>query len=159
MEFDLDGPSGPLQIALVVILGLGVIGYGAYSYTSQNADLDSAASVEATVVSTSVETSPQRRGTAYHAQATFNYTYDGETYTSSRVYPGELPREFDSKRAAREALGGYEPGSTVTAYVPAGAPQNAFLKHERSNKPFFVMGFGGLFVLVGVYSALKELYR
>ena len=75
------------------------------------------------------------------------------------MYPGELPREFDSERAARAALDGYETGTTVTAYVPTANPQKAFLKSESSDKPFLVIGFGVLFVLVGAYSGLKEIYQ
>ncbi|WP_135852577.1 DUF3592 domain-containing protein [Halorussus salinus] len=156
MEVDIDGPSGPLQLAVAVLVGLAIFGWGAYSYTTQTSALNSATQVEATITSTSVETFNQRRGTDYGPQATFEYTYEGENYTSSNVYPGELPREFDSENAARDQLDGYEPGDTVTAYVPPNSPGNAYLMHESSNKPFLVMGFGVLFVLGAAYSALRD---
>ena len=91
--------------------------------------------------------------------ATFTYTYEGATYTSSKVYPGKLPKDFGTKDAARSEVGEFEPGEAVTAYVPPNSPGNAFLKSESSNKPLFVMGFGVLFVLGSGYSALKELFR
>lgn len=155
MEFNFNGPSGTLQIAVALILGLGTMGYGAYSYTAQSSALDSAESVNATIASISVETIQERRGTDYSPQATFSYTYKGEDYTSSNVYPGKLPREFDSKEEARSQLKGYEPDDTVTAYVPPGSPGNAFLKHKSSNKPFIVIGLGAIVVLGTVYSMFR----
>jgi len=156
MKFDLNGPSGPLQIAVVLLLGLATVGYGVYSYDAQTSALDSAETVNATVVATSVETNDNRRGVDYSPNVTFNYTYAGTAYTTSNVYPGPLPREFDTEDAARAELSDYEPGDTVTAYVPTDAPGTAFLKQERSDKPFLVIGLGLLFVLGGGHSALRE---
>jgi hypothetical protein len=156
MKFSLDGPSGTLRIALLVLIGLGTVGYGAYSYNAQTSALDSAVEVDATMTSTSVEENSQRRGVSYSPQATFTYTYEGEEYTSSNVYPGTLPREFDTEDTAEAALEGYEEDATVTAYVPPESPGSAYLKQEGSNKPLLVVGFGILFVLGGVYSGLKE---
>ena len=155
MEINFDGPSGTIQIAIALLLGLGTMGYGAYSYAVQSSALSSAEPVDATIVSTSVEEHAQRRGTGYSPHATFDYTYHGETYTSSNVYPGKLPREFGSEEDARAKLEGYEPGDTVTAYVPSDAPGNAFLKHESSNKPLLVIGLGGILVIGTIYSMLK----
>jgi len=154
MEF--NGPSGRIRIALMILVGLATIGYGGYTDSVQSSALDSAATVDATITSTSVETVDKRRGTAYTPRATFNYTYEGETYTSSKVYPGKLPKDFNTEEKARAKLDGYEPGDTVTAYVPTDSPGSAYLKHESSDKPLLVVGFGALFVLAGVYSAIKN---
>jgi len=156
MGFEINGPSGTFQVLLAIVIGLGAMGYGGYSYTSQTTALDSAVTVEATIVSTSVETVSQRRGTEYRPKATFNYTYNGTDYTSSNVYPGPLPREFGSEDAARAQLDGFEPGTTVSAHVPPESPQNAFLKVERSNKPFLLIGIGALLVFGTVFSKLRE---
>jgi len=157
MEINFDGPSGPLQIAFALILGLGTIGYGAYSYSAQTAALDSTETVDATVVSTSIERLDERRGTDdYSPQATFNYTYEGEQYTSSNVFPGKLPREFGTKDKARAQLEGYESGNTVRAYVPQNNPGNAFLEHESSNKPLLVTGLGAIVVLGTVVSIFRD---
>jgi hypothetical protein len=152
---EINGPSGTLQTVLALLVGLGAVGYGAYSYTTQVSALDSAETVDATIVSTGVETNDQRRGVSYTPLATFNYSYGGETYTVTNVYPGKLPREFGSRESARSQLEGYEPGETVTAYVPPDTPGDAFLKHERSNKPFLVVGLGALFVLGTLYSTIR----
>lgn len=157
MEFNFDGPSGTLQIALALLVGFGAMGYGAYSYSSQSAALDSTETVDATIVSTSIERINERRGPDdYSPQATFNYTYEGETYTSSHMYPGGVTHEFESKEDARAKLAGYEPGATVTAYVPTDSPGKAFLKHESSNKPLYIIGLGALLALGTVVSIFRN---
>jgi len=153
MEF--NGPRGTLQIAFAILVGLATMGYGAYSYSEQTTALDSAVEVNATITDTGVEDVPKKRGTDYAPQATFDYTYEGESYTSSNVYPGTLPREFDTREKARSEVAAYDSGDTVTVYVRPDSPGNAFLKYERSNKPFLVIGFGALFVLAGVYSTFR----
>lgn len=157
MEFDFDGPSGTLQIAFALVVGLGAMGYGAYSYSSQSAALDSTETVDATIISTSIERVNKRRGTDdYRPQATFNYTYEDETYTSSHMYPGGISHEFETKEDARAQLEGYESGATVTAYTPMDSPGKAFLKRESSNKPLYVIGFGGLFILGTIVSIFRN---
>jgi len=156
MGLEINGPSGTLRIILTLVLGLGAMGYGGYSYASQTAATDSAVPVDATVTSTSVETVSQRRGTEYRPQATFNYSYDGEVYTSTNVYPGPLAKEFGTKEAARAQLEGFEPGTGVTAYVPRDSPQDAFLKVERNNKPFLLVGIGALLVFGTIYSSRRS---
>jgi hypothetical protein len=146
---EINGPTGTVQIAVVLLIGVAAIGYGAYSYTAQTSALDSAVEVEATITSTSVDESSARRGVDYVPQATFEYSYEGSDYTSSNVYPGPLSKDFDTEEAAREELSGYEPGDTVTAYVPPDSPGNAYLQREGNDKPLFLIGFGALFVLFG----------
>lgn len=157
MEFNFNGPSGPLQIALAIIVGLGAVGYGAYSYSAQSAALESTETVDATIVSTSIERLNSRRGTDdYSPQATINYTYNGEPYTSSNMYPGDVSHEFETKEDARAQLAGYETGDTVTAYVTTDSPSNAFLKHESSNKPLYIIGLGAILVLGTLVSIVRN---
>lgn len=157
MEFNFDGPSGTLQIALALLVGLGALGYGAYSYSAQSAALESTETVDATIVSTSIERVDERRGPDdYSPQATFNYTYEGETHTSSNMYPGGVSHEFGTKEDARAQLERYEPGATVTAYVPSDSPGNAFLKLESSNKPLYITGLGAVLVLGTLVSIVRN---
>jgi hypothetical protein len=149
----ISGPSGRLGIALTLVLGLASIGFGAYSYTTQSAALDSATTVEGTITSTSIEES-SGKGVSYTPRATFDYAYRGDTYTSSNVYPGTLSKDFDTERAARDELEGYEPGATVTVYVPTDSPEAGYLERERTNKPFVLLGVGGLFLVGAIRSAL-----
>jgi len=149
----ISGPSGRLGIALTLVLGLASIGFGAYSYTTQSTALDSATTVEGTITSTAIETH-SNDGVSYTPRATFEYTYGGERYTSSNVYPGTLARDFDTESAARAELEGYAEGASVTVYVPTDAPGAGYLQQERSNKPFLLIGVGVLFVLGAGRSAL-----
>lgn len=151
---ELNGPTGWVRIGLAIVFGLAAIGYGGYSYIEQTSALDSAATVDATVTDISVETN-SGKGDTYSLHATYNYTYESEQYTSSNVYPGELPRDFNRKEDARSQLGGVDSGDTVSAYVPTDNPGNAYLKHETSNKPFIVIGIGLLLVVAALHSTLK----
>lgn len=156
MEFNFDGPSGTLQIVIALLIGLGTMGYGVYSYSAQSAAVDSTDTVEATIVSTGIERVDQRRGTDdFSPQVTFNYTFEGEQYTASNMYPGGITREFETKEDIRELLEGYEPGATKTAYVPTDAPQNAFLKHQSSNKPLYVIGLSVIMLLGTIVSIFR----
>lgn len=157
MKFDFDGPSGPLQIALTLLVGLVAVGYGGYAYTAQSAALDSTERVQATVVSTSIERLDERRGTDdYSPHATFNYTYEGETYTSSNVYPGDVTHEFGTEEEARAQLEGLEPGATVRAYVPVDSPADAFLEHQSSDRPLYVAGLGAILVAGSLVSIVRN---
>jgi len=156
MEVNFDGPSGTFQIVAALLVGLGAMGYGAYSYTAQSSALESTETVDATLVSTSVETVDQRRGTSYIPKATFEYSYQGESYTSSNVYPGPLSQDFGSEADARAQIDGYETGDSITAYVPSDSPGNAFLNHESSNKPLFVIGFGGILAFGTLLSVFRR---
>jgi len=156
MEINAPGGSSPLGIAVVVLVGVATMGYGAYSYVEQTSALEDVEQVEATIVETGVETVDQRRGTGYAPAVTFDFTYDGESYTSSNVYPGPLPRELNSRQAARDVVDEYDRGEAVMAYVPTESPEKAYLQRESSDKPLLVIGFGVLFVVGGVLSALRR---
>jgi len=157
MEFTIDGPSGPLRIALALIVGLTAIGYGGYSYSAQASALEATGTTEVTIESTSIERVDERRGPDdYSPRATFSYTYEGESYTSSNLYPGGVSHEFDTEADARAQLAEYEPGSTATAYVPSDSPGNAFLERERSDKPFYAIGLGSVIVLGTLFTAFRN---
>jgi hypothetical protein len=150
--------SGPLVAVVILLVGLGFVGYGAYTYTSQSAALDSTETVNATVSSTSIEESPggRRGGTDYRPQVSFNYTYEGESYSSSNLYPSGVTQSSGTKDGAESTLEGYEPGANVTAYVPTDSPGSAFLKNQRSTRPLFMMGVGGLVAVLALVSIVRN---
>lgn len=151
-----NSTSVNLFLGVVLLFGLGMTGYGAYSYSAQSEALDSTETVNATIVSTSVDDLPGQRGADYRPQATFNYTYNGETYTSSNLYPASIPRDTQTESAAREKLEGYEPGTTATAHVPTDSPGDAFLKNERTDQPLYFIGFGAIFALGSTVLMLRN---
>ena len=151
----IDLSSGTIRIVLALVIGSAIIAYGAYMFWAQTSGLDSAEPVEATIVSTSVE-EVGGQGAEYAPTATFEYTYGGDVYTSTYVYPGGVSREFDSEEAARDSLEAYESGDSVTAYVPTNSPGDAYLKQSRSDKPLLAIGAGAVILLSGLF---KLVYR
>ena len=151
-----DPPIGKLRIVLAIVAGIGFMAYGAYSYNAQTSALNSPETVDATIASTSVEYDDTGKGYSYYPQATFEYTYEGETYTSSNVYPAGLQKGFGSREDARAILKGYEVGEPVTAYVPPNSPGKAYLKRQSSNKPYIALGAGTFLFLLGMYKALAD---
>ena len=143
---------------LIVLVGVGAGGFGIYDYVQQNQAVQNAVEVDATVVETDVDASASRRGGPdYKPEATFEYSYQGDSYTGDSVFPGSITKEYDTRSAAESVLQDYQAGETVTAYVDPNSPGYAFLVNEASNGPLFFTAIGGLFVLVGGYSTLKSL--
>lgn len=139
-----------MQVAVAVLISLGLIGYGGYSYMNQSAALSSSVEVNATIDSTGVEEVDGGRGDLeFRPEASYTYSFNGTEYSSENVYPGNLAPSFDSEERARLDL---EEGDSVTAYIKKGSPENAFLKHESSNTPFFLIGFGALMIAVTAYT-------
>ena len=149
---------GPLHAGvLFVMIGAAIAGYGAYDYQQQNQALSDTTTVEATITDTGIESMSQRRGrTDYRPTASFEYEYDGTTYTGDDIRPASIAPEYDTRSAAREALAEYETGATVTAYVNPASPGDAFLEDERSDGPLRFVGIGGVLALVGGGSALRS---
>ncbi len=151
---EVRGPSSTLGVAVAVVLSLGLIGYGGYSYMSLTDAISSSVSVNATVDSVGVEEVDGRRGSIeFRPEASFTYSFNGTEYTSSNVYPEGLAPSFDTEEEARLDL---EEGDPVTVYVERDSPGEAFLKHERSNKPLFMIGFGLLMITVTAYTGFIQ---
>ena len=149
-------PEGPLQIAILVLVSLGLVGYGGYSLMDQNRALSSAVEVNATVDSTGIEEDSQRRGgVEYRPQVSYSYSFEGESFSSSNVYPSTLSKSFDIREEAEAVLSDYGEGDRVTAYVRPGSPDKAFIVDERSNKPFLFIGIGALMASFAAYSFIS----
>lgn len=151
-----SGPQSYRAAAIMLVVGLGIAGYGAYDYVQQSQAVSDAVEVDAEVVSTSVESvsvssSP---GADYKPTVEFTYEYEGTSYTSTNVFPAEISQTYDTESAARDVVGEYEQGTTVTAYVDPGDPNGAFLKNSPSNTPLIFVGIGLVFAVVGGRSVL-----
>ena len=150
---EVRAPEGPLQIAVVVLVSLGLVGYGGYSLMDQNRALSSAVEVNATVDSTGVVEDSQRRGgVEYRPQVSYSYSFEGENFSSSNVYPSTLSKSFNSREEAETVLDDYSEGSEVTAYIRPGSPDKAFLVDERSNKPYLFIAIGVVMASFSAYS-------
>lgn len=88
----------------------------------------------------------------------YTYRYKEQSYTGDRISPRPNEESDETEAAAREAISGYEPNATVTAYVDPAAPGDAFLKNEVSNTPFGLVALGLVGLLLGCASTSKK-YR
>jgi hypothetical protein len=112
-----------LAVCLTALL-LGSGGYLAYSTFTQQTQANTA--VEATVLSSEFE--PEGRfDDDFYVFIEYQYTYDGETYTSSNIYPGASSRVIDDEQRAREIVQQYPAGEAVTAYVNGDDPTESYL--------------------------------
>ncbi|GAA0505514.1 Protein of unknown function [Halorubrum aquaticum] len=142
---------------LFLVVGLAIAGYGGYDYLQQQQAIETAESVEATVLETDVDStsSGSSPDVDYYPFVRYEYAYRGETHTATGVYPASVQRSYDTRSAASEAIEEYQAGETVTAYVTPDSPGDAFLRRQRSNAPFLAVGIGAVLSLLGGRSALR----
>jgi hypothetical protein len=143
---------------VLIIIGIAISGLGYIDYQSQGDALQNAVNVTGTVTGTEIVTdSGGRRSSPDHSPViSFNYSYNGQSYSSDNTYPpGDTQRELNSRSAAEKIAQNYSTGTTVTAYVNPENPGEAFLKKKRSNDPVIFMGIGAVVILGGLYVILK----
>jgi len=139
-----------LLSAILLVVGLTLVGYGAVGYVQASTALSDTVEVDAQITETNIEEVTAFRGdTMYAPAATFEYRYQGATYTSDHVFPAGTTERYRSRETAESLLAEFPAGETVTAYVSPGEPGEAFLRDARSDTSgrFFV--FGGFIALVG----------
>ncbi|MFC7097696.1 DUF3592 domain-containing protein [Halobaculum marinum] len=159
-SLSVDGPSTLGGALVMLVVGLAVTGFGAYDYTQQSDAVADAVDVDAVVVETGVEaTSTGSAGADYRPTVEFTYEYDGESYTSTNVFPSTTSPTYDTESAARDVLADYESGDSVSAHVDPADPDSAFLLDRTSNAPLLFAGIGLLFVAVGGVSAARRVRR
>jgi len=155
-----NGPETLGGSVLLVVLALGLVGYGAADYVGQTDAVQDAVEVDATVLEAGVETTstPGNGDVEFRPTVRYRYSYDGTAYTGTRLFPGSVPPTYDTESAARDVLAGYDPDATVTAYVDPAAPGEAFLEDRTSTTPLLLAGVGAVLALLGGASALRN-YR
>jgi hypothetical protein len=154
----INGPESLAGSLLLVVLALGLVGYGAYDYVNQTNAVRDAVEVDATIVETGIQSESPPGSTDVNHWPTVEYTYQyrGERYTGERISPGPTYETYETEAAAREAASAYEPNATVTAYVDPSSPSDAFLENDVSNTPIGLAALGGLGLLFGAASAIKN---
>jgi hypothetical protein len=143
-----------------LVLSVALMGYGYYDYTQQSEAIADAVEVEATITDTGVETAgtARRGGVEYSPEVRFEYEYDGESYTGTDIFPAAVSSNYDTEKAARDVLDGYEQGAAVTAYVDPSAPGAAFLKDKPSQAPLELFAIAAAGALLGGASIVSS-YR
>ncbi|WP_311171443.1 DUF3592 domain-containing protein [Halobellus ordinarius] len=149
------GPSS-FFAAVLLLVGTGLAGYGAYDYTQQSDAIEDAVAVDATIVETDVETVSSKGDQSHKPTVSFEYRYDGTAYTGDRIFPSDVSPKYETHSKAQSIAQEYESGETVTAYVDPAAPGDAFLEKRRSTYSLKLAGIGALIVLVTLGSRVRS---
>jgi len=144
------------QIVIGLLVGLAFTGIGGflifnhYQATTQSTPVDGLV-VESSVVD--YESDPAAEQPAgSRPDIEYRYTYQGTTYASSNLCPGEENTGCygpDTQKVAKSVVDRYPEGSTVTVHVDPGDPSNAYLIDGDLPLVYLVpVGFG-LVAIVG----------
>lgn len=119
-----------------VLIGVAFTAAGGYAvYDHYEQQLESRA-VEATVLGSDVERSPE----STQATVEYRYTVDGETYVSTQLCPVSGVICYDDAQAVVDR---YPEGETVTAHVDSTNPEDSYLLTPGLPwKLLFIPGFG-----------------
>lgn len=154
---DLSPNQVLLFSSIFMVIGLVMAGYGFTQYQGQSESINNAVNITATVTDTDVRIDSSRRGGIdYQAEITFNYSYEGNNYSSDFIYPLDDDREFNQESEAENFIGNYPVGERVEASVNPEKPGEAFLMAERSDQPLLFMIIGGLMVVMGGYKTTRS---
>jgi len=141
-----------MAVGKILVVGLGLIfvvggmtagAVGWIDYQNTQDDLDNAVAVDGTVLETSIEENEREvdrdddgvyegTETEYGPVVEYNYTYEGEQYTSTSVYPGS-ERSFDTRDEAANVTDRFAAGESVTVNVNADDPTRTFLLAEEGS--------------------------
>jgi hypothetical protein len=151
---------GKAMSIVVLLVGLGILGVGAYSYMTDSAALDNRVELSAEITDTGVESVVVSRGrTGYVPVVTFQYQLQGASYTSDRIYPGDAQPQYGDRATAESSVSAYAVGDSVTAYVNPDTPGQAFLEDSRSGIATGAVLTGALVCLIAgfaLYQARRE---
>lgn len=142
--------------AVLVVVGLGIMGLGYLEYTTQQERLQNAVEVNATVLESDVRSTGGGDGLQYRPEIRFEYVYDGERYTGDDVFPSVLSPGSSSRSWASNIADDYAEGENVTAYADPDEPDAAFLINEGTRNPYLFTGLGFLFGVGGVVVAMRR---
>lgn len=154
-------------LGALIPIGIGTIvaWNGWVGYTNEQELVGNAVEVQAEITDIGASGQDQPRDendpgrgathTQYVPQLVFEYTFEGETYTSTNVDPPaegvETTNRYSSESRAREHFEEYEEGQTVTAHVDPAQPGEAFLERETNTvRNLGLVALGGLLMLAGV---------
>ena len=154
------------QIVVGLLVGLAFTGIGGflifnhYQATSQSTPVDGVI-VESSVVD--YESDPAAEQPAGSRPGIeYQYTYQGTTYASSNLCPGEENTGCygpDTGKVAQSVVDRYPEGSTVTVHVDPDDPSNAYLIDGDLPLVYLVpVGFGLLAIVGSAVRIVKGLF-
>lgn len=156
-----------LASLVVFLVCLAFAAGGAYLFWSQQQAINNSVQATGTIESATVTEEVSERDTdddgmleedtSYYADVTYNYTYQGEQYQSSNVFPGAGDPSVGAQRAS-EIVDDNPPGSEAEIYVNPDNPSEAYLIQEQNLVlPIGFMAFGGLLSLLSGYTFVSRL--
>lgn len=139
-----------IGIAMIAFLGTGM--YVLQMTVAQPVDAE-VQSTNVTEVSCTIDQGCQYQ---YAPVVEYNYTYDGKTYTSSRVFPEGTSSLMTFREQARQIADQYDRGDRITAYVVPGFPRHAHLKKKLPGLAFTGFGLFGVVLAVFGVAGIKQ---
>lgn len=79
------------------------------------------------------------------------YSVSGRTYTTREIHFNQSSSWRSSRTYAEAMVDKYRPGSQVSVFYKSDEPWIAVLANQRDWFTYFIMAFGGLLVLFGIY--------
>ncbi len=151
-------------VAVLLLIGAFLAVFGVVPTVSHNVAVQENRPTEATVQSTDVAVQTDDDGDrSYRPVVTYEYTVDGETYTTDNVFPGGFARWDDSRARAERIAGQYRPGDTVTVHYRPGEPGHAYLRNDGFPDVWWVgllcvmvLGLGGAGLIKTGFTRRKQ---
>lgn len=117
-------------VLLFLIFGSLYTGALLYDYHGQTSTIEDVETVEGVVLDTEYEEQGGRT-TDYIPIVTYEYEFNGETYTNDQVFPeGFITRSDGTEGGVQSRLDSYEASNTTTVYVDPDDPDTAVLEKE-----------------------------
>jgi hypothetical protein len=155
---------------VIILLIIGAIAFfvGFMPVYQHNVAVQENQPVNATVIGTDIEVQESDDDTDYKPVIRYQYTVEGETYTSNNVWPGQFGRTKGSRGGAQEVISDYEAGSDttrdgeqVTAYYNPDNPGDAYLRNDDGwpGVWWVITGYAVVVFLAGIYYIRKGFKR
>jgi len=157
---NIKGPDSLKGALLYILIGIAITSYGGYDYVQQTEAVRESVEVDATITELDIEAdsgTSSNPGADFDPVVEFEYTYNGDEYTGTKIYPADLEQNYETQSGAESAIEEFEQGAQTTAYVSPDQPGDAFLKNQTSNAPIIAIVLGGLFTLFSAASAVRKL--
>jgi hypothetical protein len=150
----IDLPPGALLTAPFVLIGTLVL-YLSVKKLQRSSQRDEFVPVEATVLRSDLRVEEEvdrgSKTTTYFPEVEYDYTVDGDTYTSDSVYPGRVGGT-SNRSDNQSVVDDHPPGAEVEAYYHPEDPSRSFLVDKSSTRAALFGILAGLGLAgVGLY--------
>jgi hypothetical protein len=137
---------------LFCLFGAASIVWGAYNLLSAYRATQWPRAV-GTIVNSTIDEYRDSKGTLmYRPCVSYRYSVSGKEYTCDRrIFGGEMGTNWSGP--AEKIVETYPAGANVTVHYNPGKPESAVLLPGRYLLPLGAIGFGALFVIVGLLAS------